>query len=77
MQVLYLYWSPVVSIQSDTFIVCVSKTHEYGNELSENNRMEINTNGSLGEREMPWKHKQQAGVSTDFSNSPKLLHVCR
>ena len=35
-----------------------------------------NTSGSLGEREMLWEHEPQAGVSTAFSSSPKLLRVC-
>ena len=31
--------------------------------------------GSLGEREMLWKHKPQASVSTAFSSSPKFSRV--
>ena len=34
-----------------------------------------NTKGSLGEREMLWKHEPQASVSTAFSSSPKLSRV--
>ena len=34
-----------------------------------------NTSGSLGEREMLWKHEPQASVSTAFSSSPKLSRV--
>ena len=35
----------------------------------------VSTSGSLGEREMLWEHKPQAGVSTAFSSSPKLSRV--